>query len=246
VHTVRTLREGFAYQGEPSPHRGGKGRGEPTQGLSPLAFVNFLQNHDQIGNRPLGDRLTRLAAPAAYEAALAVLLLSPSPPLLFMGEEWGATEPFPFFCDFEGDLADAVRNGRRREFAEAYAMLGDEIPDPLSEDTVRSATLDWSAATREPGIKRLTLVQALLRARHQHVVPLMPHFLSAKTEAHFSGNVLTVTWRTNDRSYSLLANLAGTASVASAAASRWETAVWGETLGAELPPWSVFAGTGAA
>ena len=87
------------------------------QNLSPLAFVNFLQNHDQIGNRALGERLTILAPPAAVEAALTILLLSPSPPLLFMGEEWGSRQPFPFFCDFKGELADAVRNGRKREFA---------------------------------------------------------------------------------------------------------------------------------
>ena len=83
--------------------------------------MNFLQNHDQIGNRALGERLSVLAPPAALEAALAVTLLAPAPPLMFMGDEWGARRPFPFFCDFQGELADAVRNGRRKEFAEAYA-----------------------------------------------------------------------------------------------------------------------------
>src|SRR5215216_2105338 len=106
-HVARILSSGFAYQGEPSRHRQGMPRGEPSGDLPPGAFVNFLQNHDQIGNRPLGDRLTSLASAAAIEAALAVTLLLPMPPLLFMGEEWGAREPFPFFCDFSGDLADA-------------------------------------------------------------------------------------------------------------------------------------------
>ena len=132
-HVARALAEGFVYQGEPSPHRKGETRGEPTSALPATAFVNFLQNHDQIGNRALGERLSVLAQPAALEAALAVTLLAPAPPLMFMGDEWGAREPFPFFCDFKGDLAEAVRNGRRKEFAEAYARHNDEVPDPLSE-----------------------------------------------------------------------------------------------------------------
>src|SRR6185369_9269498 len=102
MHIARTLAEGFAYQGEASANRGGKPRGESTKGLQPVAFVNFLQNHDQIGNRPLGERLSRLAKPKEYEVALAVLLLAPSPPMFFMVNEWGTTEPFPFFCDFKG------------------------------------------------------------------------------------------------------------------------------------------------
>src|SRR5262249_13639610 len=87
---ARTLASGFAYQGEPAAHRGGRPRGEPCGHLSPAAFVNFLQNHDQIGNRALGDRLEWSANPEAIEAALAITLLAPMPPLLFMGEEWGA------------------------------------------------------------------------------------------------------------------------------------------------------------
>jgi maltooligosyltrehalose trehalohydrolase len=135
AHIARTLAQGFSYQGEPSPHRGGKPRGEPSVRLPRTDFVNFLQNHDQIGNRPMGERLITLAKREALVSALAVLLLQPGPPLLFMGDEWGARQPFPFFCDFSGDLADAVRKGRRREFAEAYAAHGNEIPDPLSPDT---------------------------------------------------------------------------------------------------------------
>jgi len=90
-HIARVLSSGFAYQGEPSQHRHDRNRGEASGSLSPLAFVNFLQNHDQIGNRPLGDRLAIHSAEPALTAALAVTLLAPMPPLLFMGEEWGAT-----------------------------------------------------------------------------------------------------------------------------------------------------------
>src|SRR4029077_6908617 len=102
------------------------------------------QNHDQIGNRALGERLDTLAPPAAIEAALAIMLLAPMPPMLFMGEEWGETRPFCFFCDFRGALADAVREGRRKEFQAAYAAHGERaIPDPLSAETFPSAVIDW-------------------------------------------------------------------------------------------------------
>src|SRR5262249_59678238 len=89
---------------------------------------------------------------------------------LFVGAEWGAPEPFPFFCDFSGDLADAVRKGRRGEFAEAYARLGDDWPDPLDEATFSSAVLDWSACEREPHRSRLDLVRHLLQLRRAEIV----------------------------------------------------------------------------
>ena len=79
------------------------------------------------------------------EAALAILLLAPTVPMLFMGEEWGSRAPFPFFCDFKGDLADAIRKGRRKEFAGAYEKYGDEIPDPLDPVTLQSSVLDWES-----------------------------------------------------------------------------------------------------
>jgi len=245
AHVARTLAEGFAYQGEASLHRGGKIRGESTAGLPPLAFVNFLQNHDQIGNRPLGERLSRLARPQDYEIALAVLLLSPSPPLLFMGEEWGATEPFPFFCDFTGDLAEAVRQGRRKEFAEVYAKHGAEIPDPLSEETVRLATLDWSAATHGAGAARLLRTRALLRARREHVVPLMPDLVAGGAEAAMRDGVLTATWRSKDRAYSIVANLSGKQAPWPQHVS-WDQPVWGGETKSELPTRAVLAGIGAA
>src|SRR5262249_37813058 len=137
---ARTLGSGFAYQGEPSPHRDGRPRGEPSGHLPPTAFVNFVQNHDQIGNRPFGDRLAGLAREPALVAALTATLLAPAPPLMFMGEEFAATSPFPFFCDFRGKLAEAVRCGRQVEFEAAYVDLPVDRapPDPLSEDTFRS------------------------------------------------------------------------------------------------------------
>ena len=154
---ARTLASGFAYQGEPSAHRDGSAARRAERRRSPpTAFVNFLQNHDQIGNRALGDRLERTADPEAIEAALAITLLAPMPPMLFMGEEWGSTAPFPFFCDFDGELAEAVRKGRRREFADAYAKYGDDMPDPLGavDLPIRDAGLGCArqaAGTRAAG-----------------------------------------------------------------------------------------------
>src|ERR1700720_386887 len=118
---ARALGSGFVYQGEASAHRDGQLRGEPSGELAPTAFVNFLQNHDQIGNRAFGDRLRGKAKPETIEAALAITLLAPTVPMLFMGAEGGSKGPFPFFCDFKGGLARAVREGRRREYAWAYA-----------------------------------------------------------------------------------------------------------------------------
>ncbi len=109
----RALAEGFAFQGEHMPYRGHP-RGEPSAHLPPTAFIGFIQNHDQIGNRPFGDRLTAIASPEAVRAVAAIYLLLPQVPMLFMGEEWAAAQPFPFFCDFGPDLAEAVREGRRR------------------------------------------------------------------------------------------------------------------------------------
>jgi malto-oligosyltrehalose trehalohydrolase len=238
AHIARVLTSGFAYQGEASAHRGGRARGECSGALSPLAFINFLQNHDQIGNRPFGDRLITQAGEAEIAAALAVTLLAPMPPLLFMGEEWGARQPFPFFCDFHGALADAVRKGRRAEFASAYGVAGDEPPDPLAEQTFRTAKLDWDAPATPSGRKRLTLVRDLLVTRRRE---LAPHFGHARfAAARCDHDVLTAQWSLAEgKSLTLIANL----SPATAALSRDIHAgrpIWGGTPGDPLPPWSVF------
>ena len=237
-HIARALSAGFAYQGEISNHRGGQKRGEPSGALSPLAFVNFLQNHDQIGNRPLGNRLTAQSDPQRLAAALAVMLLAPMPPLLFMGEEWGSATPFPFFCDFHGGLADAIRAGRRDEFKHAYASHGRDIPDPLAEDTFRSAKLDWEARQGPAPRERLTLVQALLRIRRDEVVS---HLAGTRFGAAcFSDGILRAHWRLgNGRRLTLLANLS------QGEQSREDNAgigrpIWGGAPPAILPACSVY------
>ena len=240
-HIERTLTEGFAYQGEISAHRKGQSRGEISRHLPPTAFVNFIQNHDQIGNSPLGERLTKLCAAEPLAAALSVLLLQPAPPLLFMGEEWGATEPFPFFCDFKGDLADAVRNGRKKEFAEAYAHHGNDIPDPLSADTRASAVLDWNATSRPMHAERLALTRALVAVRKRAITPLLTS-MHGDAEASFNNNVLVARWPAGSGTLQLLANLAGTP--AQRPVLDWGDAIWGGHLPQTLPPWSVYAAVG--
>jgi maltooligosyltrehalose trehalohydrolase len=234
---ARALSSGFIYQGEPSAFRGGK-RGEPSGHLAPTAFINFLQNHDQIGNRALGDRLESYADARAIEAALTVLLLAPSIPMLFMGEEWGSKAPFPFFCDFGGELADAVRKGRRAEYAWAYAEFGDEVPDALDPSTRDSAVLDWNERDAPAARKRLALVRDLLKIRRQEIVPRLAG--AAFGEARAGDNrLLTADWRMGDgATLRLLANLSDQA-ISHAPDGPAGTLIWGSELGDSVPPWTV-------
>ncbi|MEA2837043.1 MAG: maltooligosyltrehalose trehalohydrolase [Bradyrhizobium sp.] len=235
---ARALASGFVYQGEASGHRDGQGRGEPSGALNPTAFVNFLQNHDQIGNRALGDRLESLASDKAVEAALAITLLAPMIPMLFMGEEWGSTAAFPFFCDFKGDLADAVRQGRRKEFAGAYAKYGDEVPDPLDEATLRSAVLDWSRRDLPGANRRLTLVRDLLAIRRREIVPRLAGVQFGDASAEDNGS-LSAHWRMGDgASLYLWANLSQQA-VARRMDKSSGTRIWGGDAGNSIAPWSV-------
>jgi maltooligosyltrehalose trehalohydrolase len=169
----RCLVSGFAYQGEQSQYREGQSRGESTQGLPPGAFVSFLQNHDQIGNRAFGERITQIAEPRAVRAALEVLLLAPSPPLLFMGEEFGSDTPFLFFCDFGKDLAEAVTQGRRNEFARFATFkegaAREAIPDPNAVTTFEASRLAWEEVTQPPHEEWLNFYRRLLQLRCQHI-----------------------------------------------------------------------------
>jgi maltooligosyltrehalose trehalohydrolase len=170
-HLARCLAEGFAYQGEVSPFSK-EPRGERSSDLPASCFVDFLQNHDQIGNRAFGERLSTLADAPRVRALSAIQLLAPAPPLIFMGEEWGCRQPFLFFCDFSGDLGEAVRKGRREEFARFAAFrdpaVREKIPDPLAESTFQTCVLDWSKADHV----WLTHYKNLLSLRQQYVVPL--------------------------------------------------------------------------
>lgn len=169
---ARALAEGFIYQGEPSAYRKGERRGTPSAHLPSTSFVLFLQNHDQIGNRPFGDRLVERADPAALEAAVALQLLAPQIPLIFMGEEGASRSPFLFFTDHHGALAAAVREGRRREFAGFDGFRAGEtassIPDPNDPETFERSCL---VADDE---ERRALYRRLLGLRAATIVPHLP------------------------------------------------------------------------
>jgi malto-oligosyltrehalose trehalohydrolase len=242
----RTLAQGFAYQGERSPYQG-EPRGEKSAHLPPTAFVSFLQNHDQIGNRAQGERLSALVeSDAARLAAAALLLLAPAPPMLFMGEEWGALEPFPYFCDMSADLNEKIRQGRRQEFARFGKFAADqELPDPSSAATFSSAKLDWSRQAEERHADWLEKYRRLLAIRRRDIVPLVPLIRSGSCSHVADDGAFAVDWYLEDGSIlHLLANLTPAAAVLGAdAAGRVIFATHPDSRGAdpprELAPWSV-------
>jgi maltooligosyltrehalose trehalohydrolase len=208
---ARCLEQGFIYQGDISAHRKGKPRGEPSAHLPPTSFVLFLQNHDQIGNRAFGERLTALARPEALRCAMGLLLLSPQIPLLFMGELVGAKEPFRYFTDFRDEqLAAAVREGRRNEFA-AFAEFAaqssrEAIPDPNQPDTFRGSV---PAAVGDAGLSAehqawLDWSTALLRIRHAVIVPRLAGSSAIRAWA-LSEKAVAARWRMGDGSILVIA-----------------------------------------
>ncbi|MGC6133138.1 malto-oligosyltrehalose trehalohydrolase [Enterobacter cloacae] len=168
---ARALAEGFVYQGEVSLQTG-HSRGVECNTQPPTFFVDFIQNHDQTGNRAQGERLITLAGADKTRVLLAALLLSPHIPLLFMGEEYGETNPFLFFTDFHGDLAKAVREGRAKEFTGHSGHDGD-VPDPNDEQTFARSKLDWHNVTTAQGKSWLRFTRSLLVLRHRYLVPLL-------------------------------------------------------------------------
>jgi malto-oligosyltrehalose trehalohydrolase len=212
----RALAQGFAFQGEHMPYRGYR-RGEPSASLPPTAFVAFIQNHDQIGNRAFGERLTSIAAPEAVRAVAAIYLLLPQIPMLFMGEEWGADQPFPFFCDFGPDLAEAVRRGRRQEFARFPEFQDpatrERIPDPLAQSTFTSAKLAWEDLCREPHASWLDWYRRLLSVRDAEIVPRLRDIRAGGEYKLLDASAVWVRWDVGggQENLVLLANLSSIA-----------------------------------
>ncbi len=244
-HLARCLGEGFAYQGEPSLYRDGEERGEASRDLPPTSFVSFLQNHDQVGNRAFGERITALASPEAVRAAAAIYLLSPQVPMLFMGEEWAAEEPFLFFCDFEEDLAPLVTEGRREEFASfpefADPETRERIPDPGAGETFERSVLDWDGAGEHRNW--LEFYKELLRLRREEIVPRLKDLPGERSWGRvIGGQGLRAQWRLGDNSIlTLLANLdEDPLPEFDEAGGRLLYATGGVTeSGRELPAWSV-------
>jgi len=208
----RALATGFGYQGEASAHRGGRSRGLPSARYPLSAFVSFLQNHDQIGNRAFGERLGHLAPPDAVRALTALLFLAPSPPMLFMGEEWAASTPFLFFCDFEPDLAKRVTKGRRREF-EGFPQFADPavratIPDPVAEATFAASRLRWEERESPQHAEALAFATAVLHARAKHVTPAIADVRGSDATFERIGSTgLALRWKLADGMLHCDANL---------------------------------------
>lgn len=216
---ARCLSEGFIYQGDDFSYQSEnqtlqqRPRGTRSAHLPPTAFVLFLQNHDQIGNRAFGERLTTLLSNGGLSneslsdesvgeeklrAAITLLLLSPQIPLLFMGEEWGAATPFLFFTDFFDDLAAAVREGRRREFAALPAFADshqrETIPDPNAVSTYTMSLLNQDEKNRQPHARYLQFYKQLLALRRTSITPHLPGCQSLGATA-INDSAVFASWR---------------------------------------------------
>jgi maltooligosyltrehalose trehalohydrolase len=188
----RCLAEGFDYQGEASNYHHGRARGERSRDLPPDCFVSFLQNHDQIGNRALGERIVQIANSAAVKVAMTCTLLAPSPPLLFMGEEFGANTPFLFFCDFGPDLASKVTAGRRAEFARFAGFNSPaaqaRIPDPNGERAFLASKLDWTSLEEPKKREWLRFYHDLLLCRREQIIPRIANIVTGAADFRVLGS----------------------------------------------------------
>ncbi len=213
--------------------------------IPPSGFIAFLQTHDLVGNRIRGERIGQLGRPVALRALAAIYLLSPQIPMLFMGEEWAASSPFPYFCDFEGDLAEAIRNGRRQQFTTPEerndpAFLA-SIPDPLARETFLSAKLRWDEIAEEPHRTWLNFYRRILQIRHRKIIPLLANFPQNSGSCHVYGpRSLQVRWTLDQGELHLNANLSDQPSspcdVLSGETIWQEGSILGQT---QLAPWSV-------
>ena len=192
---ARCIQQGWLYQGQDWPLGEPHPRGAKADGLPAESFVYCIQNHDQIGNRALGDRLQEVAGEAGFLAASTLLLFLPMTPLLFQGQEWMASSRFGYFSDHGGELGALVSEGRLREFAhfEAFtaAMEGESVPDPQAEGTFRHSALNWAEREQGEHARALELYRQLLRLR-QHD-PVMQGSGRGDLRAGHQGELLWVT-----------------------------------------------------
>lgn len=239
---ARMLAEGFAYQGEPfGPQR--EPRGERSTDLPPTAFIDFLQNHDQIGNRACGERLTVLTDAVRLRAGFSLLLLSPHVPMLFMGEEYGARQPFLYFCDYTGELAAAITNGRRAEFGQFAAFSNEaalaSIPDPNDPATFERSRLRWEERTQGDHAIWLDYTSSLLRLRAEQVAPLIPSIEPGAARHEVVDDVVRLIWPAGTQTLHLEANFGGQTRASSFAAG---TLIHSSNATAErndIGPWEV-------
>jgi maltooligosyltrehalose trehalohydrolase len=161
---AKALRQAFVYDGCYSPYRR-RLHGRPPAGIPATRFLEYLQNHDQVGNRAKGERSSMLMSTSLLKVAAALVVLGPSVPMLFQGEEWGASTPFLYFTDHDDpELGKAVTEGRRREFA-AFGWDPAEVPDPQDPETFYRSKLDWDERARPPHAELLDWHTRLIRLR---------------------------------------------------------------------------------
>jgi malto-oligosyltrehalose trehalohydrolase len=214
--------------------------------VPPTAFISFTQTHDLVGNRPFGERIDRLAPPEAVRAIVAICLLLPQIPMLFMGEEWAAATPFPFFSDFGGPLAEAVRRGRAEQIARTSHIDQEAIrraPDPQAESTFLSAKLRWEELAEPAHAAQLDWYTRLLGVRRERILPLLDGLTERCGQARvYGGGQFECEWTVKPHGRLLLrANLSTAASDAFAAPAPGEV-FWlegSEAKGGGLGPWSV-------
>jgi maltooligosyltrehalose trehalohydrolase len=240
-----TARRGWYYCGQPSRYFGGL-RGTDATGISLERFVVFLQNHDQVGNRALGDRLHHTIDVATWRAASVLLLVLPETPLLFMGQEWGASTPFQFFSDHHSELGEAVTSGRRQEFSR-FAAFADPakwaaIPDPQDPKTFHASCLLWGELDREPHRALLRLYRRLLELRAGEAA-LRAREVSGGVDVHALDNDVILVRRSRQGVSPVLAvvRLRGSGSVdlhGHAAARLPPARAWRVLLSTEDPPFA--------
>ncbi|MGF9567654.1 malto-oligosyltrehalose trehalohydrolase [Neorhizobium sp. BT27B] len=237
----RALAEGFVFQGEHMPYRG-ESRGKPSFDLPPTAFISFIQNHDQIGNRALGDRMITFRPLKPIRAVTAIYLLSPQIPMLFMGEEWGACEPFPYFCDFDEELNEKVRQGRREELSRLPGFDAVDALDPTAHSTFEMAKLDWSQRERADASEMLAFYKSLLTLRHQRIVPLLQDVGAGNASFRHDGGLTIVDWTLAAGSrLHIVANLADQPAKIPAPLTGEQIFLLGSVSETILAPWSVYS-----
>jgi maltooligosyltrehalose trehalohydrolase len=160
---ARSLRQTFVYDGIYSRYRG-RVHGRPARGLSQHRFLGYIQNHDQVGNRAIGDRIGHIAGIEKAKIAAAIVLTSPFVPMIFQGEEWAASSPFQYFADHEPEMARLVSEGRRREFA-AFGWTPESVPDPESRETFERSKLNWQELSGADHARMLAWYRELIRLR---------------------------------------------------------------------------------
>jgi maltooligosyltrehalose trehalohydrolase len=230
-HLALVLRDGYVYQGQYSPHRRRR-HGRRPYDVRPDQLVVNSQNHDQIGNRALGERLSMLLTPLQLKAVAAVTILSPFVPLLFQGEEWGATTPFFYFTDHQNEeLGRQVAEGRRQEF-KTFGWA-DDVPNPQRKETFEASRLSWEESQRPEHQELLRWYREIIRLRHSDH---HPHALPVDVGCSVAGGWL---WFVRG-DLCVMVNFSATPASIERPAGEWRpvlSSAAGDAGSGDVPPW---------